>query len=184
MQTRGLLRAQLTRAWIHTIDINYRGQLINSEHGLQLYFCAALLHEFHKSDVQRRLFIEPRLSFADGSSWRHPDIVICNTKSIIGIVELKYAPRGRPAYAKDIETLRLATENADTLQISNDRFRGITKDNRPYPLAQDAILCWAGVYSGSQIALRTLIKDKSLDRRFLQLGALTAKNSDAKVIWS
>lgn len=182
MQTRHVLRAQLARAWETTIREKYVGQLINSEHGLQTYFCAALLQEFQASKTARRLFIEPRLRFSDGSAGRHPDVVICNTKSIVGLVEIKYVPRGKPTYEKDLETLRLAVANAETLTISNDRFRGVTSDNRPYPLARDAVLCWAGVYAGTAVDLRAKISDQSLASRFLQLNALTTADEDPKIV--
>lgn len=174
MKSRNVLRAQFWRAWSTTISKRYDSQLINSERGLQGYFCAALLDEFAKSNPNRRLFIEPKLSFASGASGRHPDVVVCDTKQIVGIVELKYVPRGRPAYAKDLETLRLAVENAKTLKLSNERFRGVSVGSRPYPLAEDAVLCWAAVYAGDAMDLRPYFSGSDIGSRFLQLNAVTA----------
>lgn len=179
MQTRSSLRAQLARAWKRTIDEQYNAQLINSERGLQTYFCAALLDEF--KDQARRLFIEPKLSFPSFSSGRHPDIVICNTKQIVGIVEIKYVPRGRPSYFKDLETLRQAVEESTELRLSNDRYRGIATNSKPYTLARDAVLCWAGVYAGEEIRIHCSVKSRSLRAHLLQLSALTAKDKKAKV---
>ena len=180
MQTRNSLRAQLARAWERTIINQYNTQLINSERGLQTYFCAALLDEF--KDKARRLFIEPKLTFPSLSSGRHPDIVICNTKQIVGIVEIKYVPRGRPSYVKDLETLRQAIDEPTELKLSNDRYRGIVSSNKSYALAKDAVLCWAGVYAGEEIRLHSSVKSSSLSARLLQLSALTAKYKDAKVV--
>ncbi len=187
MTTRNPLRGQLEKAWRSTINKNYREQLINSEHGLQIYFCAALLKEFKKTRL--RLFIAPRLSFPGHNSTikRYPDIVICNSKSIIGIVEIKYGPRVKLAdkgHKKDLDTLRMALEHADTLTISNDRFRGVTKDNRKYPLAKDAVLCWAGVYAGEEINLRKVIDNGAFRERFLQLSALTVDGEHPNVVRS
>lgn len=81
MNRRSLLREQLIEAWWTTIEHQYRGQLINSERGLQVYFCAALLGAFERKGLKRRLFVEPRLA-ADAER-RYPDVVICNTRSII-----------------------------------------------------------------------------------------------------
>ena len=179
MTEKTLLRAQLKRAWKNTIENEYAEQLINSENGLQIYFCAALLAQFKTSNVRRRLFIEPRLRFSDGSA-RHPDIVICDTKNIVGIVELKYTPRGRPgkpSLDKDRETLMQAVTDANSLQISNDRYLGKTLNKRSFSLAKNAVLCWAGVYKGEEIDLRSKIKNELLRKRFLQLSALTVKDA-------
>lgn len=178
MRTRSLLRSQLKRAWKTTIEQHYNHQLINSEHGLQAYFCAELLSEF--DGMKRRIFIEPLLSFADGLR-RHPDVVICDSKSIIGIVEFKYIPRGRPRYAKDLETLQLAVENAQALKISNDRFRGVISDDRQYSLAPNAVLCWAGVYTGETIRIKKSEAVSTLGSHFLQLDARTTLGEDAVI---
>lgn len=183
MTEKTTLRAQLKRAWTYTIEHEYAEQMINSEHGLQVCFCAALHAEFEKSKMSkksRRLFIEPRLRFPDGSA-RHPDIVICDTKSIVGIVELKYTPRGRPgkpSLFKDMETLIQSVTDANSLQISNDRYLGKTTVKRSFSLAENAVLCWAGVYKGKEI---DKIKNESLRKRFLQLSALTIKDANPTI---
>jgi hypothetical protein len=95
---RRLLRAHLAAAWRQTIEQPYREQLINSERGLQVFFCSALMEAFKEDGVRRRLFVEPRLSVGARETRRYPDIVICNQRSVIGVVELKYLPKGRPRY--------------------------------------------------------------------------------------
>ena len=174
MTQRNLLRTQLTDAWKETIDI-YQKQLINSEHGLQVYFCSALLRAFEKNKVKRRIFVEPKVSATNISESRYPDVVICNTKRVIGVVELKYAPRAVAKYKKDLKTFKFVASLSDDLTISNDRFLGITTDNRKYPLAPDVILCWAGVYCGPAMDLRDEIHPP-LGARLLQLDAITAQN--------
>ena len=99
---RRLLRSHLTAAWRQTIEDSYQGQLINSERGLKVFFCAALTEAFKEDQVRRRIFVEPCLSRGAGESKRYPDIVICNQRSVIGIVELKYRPKGRAPYQKDL----------------------------------------------------------------------------------
>ena len=175
MRTRSTLRSQLKEAWKSTIELRYNDQLINSEHGLQAYFCAELLNEF--KDMTRRIFIEPKMSFPNGQR-RHPDLVICDSKSIIGIVEFKYVPRGRPTHAKDFETLQLAVKHADSLKISNDRFRGVVADDRSYSLSPTAVLCWAAIYTGEAVSLKA---GAELGKHFLQLDATTTKGKNAKV---
>ena len=173
MSRRGLLRSHLKKAWRKTICEQYNTRLINSEHGLQVYLCAELLRLFKANKkINRRIFVEPGVTSSDGKC-RRPDIVICSSRSIIGVVELKYVPRARPAWKKDIETLTFFASNPDTLQIANDRYRGLDIRNPSFRLAPDAVLCWGGVYTGSPLDLR----DVSIRDRFLQLNALTADGS-------
>jgi hypothetical protein len=171
MQQRNLLRKQLSEAWRKTIEVQYQGQRINSEHGLQVYFCAALLGIFQKANIRRRIFIEPAIS----KNQLYPDIIICNTKQIIGVVELKYQPRGRQNYKKDIDTLEFVVTHPNELFISNDRFLGKVVDSRSYPLAKNAVLCWGGVYTGKVVDLSSKVSI-NLIPRFLQLHAVTAHN--------
>lgn len=46
MARRRLLRDHLTTAWNLTIRQQHEEQFIDSEHGLQMYFCSALLLVF------------------------------------------------------------------------------------------------------------------------------------------
>ena len=172
MNRRSRLRRHLQDAWVSTIDQQYTEQLVNSEHGLQVYFCMALLREFEESGVSRRLFIEPRLC-AKGGQPRFPDVVICNKSHVIGIVELKYTPRVQPKTSKDLETLSFAAKHGPDLTIANQRFLGKASKPREYPLAADAVLCWAGVYAGQRFSLEKDIEG-SLAGRFLQLDAVTS----------
>lgn len=193
MSLRAMLRNQVIAAWKNTINGPYCDQLINSERGLQVYFCAALLRMFETDGVheRRRLFIEPRLSASEGSAKRvYPDVVICNTRQVIGIIELKYAPRAAPDSTKDLNSFVFGVLEREHLTISNDRYRGASKNPsaKLYPLAEDCLLCWAGVYNQQEpLDLRQkLLSDsdlgnqelnearrKDIVKRFLQLDALT-----------
>jgi hypothetical protein len=57
--------------------------------------------------ANRLMFIEPRIVIATGGGQVVvlPNIVICNSRQVIGVIELKYAPRARPRYNKDIAAL-------------------------------------------------------------------------------
>lgn len=185
---RHLLRSQLKTAWEFAIRQRYDHQLINSERGLQLYFCEALLNQFKESRVNRRLFVEPHLATIDGSRGRYPDIVICNTRRIIGIVEIKYAPRVGLTHRegkveKDLETLSYAVARADTLTLSNDRYQGPDYGKKSYSLANDAVLCWAGVYKGPVMKLGECI-GAEVSPHFLQLNALTRKSEVPEIVFS
>lgn len=180
MTNRTPLRDQLIRAWHSVIANDYTQQRINSEHGLQVSFCTALLREFELNKVTGRLFVEPRL-FIGSQEIRFPDIAICSNSEVIGVVELKYQPRAQPTYEKDLETLSLIAQHGKELHISNDRYLGPPVDEHPYRLADDAVLCWAGVYRDHPLDLSAHEARKSLESRFLQLDAVTDKDTPPDV---
>ena len=92
MKQRALLKSQIIEAWHQCINNDYRLQRINSERSLQAAFWSQLNSIFSEN---RRMFIEPGLVFEnDGENNKLiPDLVICNKKEVIGIIELKYLPR-------------------------------------------------------------------------------------------
>ena len=181
MGRRNLLRSQLVSAWQQTITETYQNQLINSERGLQVFFCSALLQAFDDAGVKRKIFVEPRLSTVDGGDRRYPDMVVCNSRSVIGIVELKYLPRTRPKYRKDLQTLERASQVHADLEIYSNRFLGKRRNKLTYPLAADSVLCWAGIYTGSRPDLRSTLS-KSARSRFLQLDAITSENANPEIV--
>jgi hypothetical protein len=132
---------------------------------------------FSESRKIRRLFIEPSLC-ATGTQRKLPDILICDSRSVIGVVELKYTPRGIPKTTKDLNTLAFTIEHRKSLTIANERFRGPTRDPKSYFLAEDAVLCWAGIYTGQRLHLKM---NPDVESRFLQLDALTSFDSWPKI---
>ena len=174
MANRSMLKAQLRSAWQQTIERYYQWQQINSEHSLQAFLCAALLDQFEQYGVvnNRRIFIEPTLVVGRDNSVRKPDIVICNSRSVIGVVELKYKPKGHAKTKKDLETLEWMAQHPEKIQINNDRYLGMPSDDRSYSLVADAVLCWAGVHRGMA---EPLIKKISLDlqKYFIEMHAVT-----------
>lgn len=176
MSDRNLLRNQLIKAWQSTIDDQYASQLINSERGLQVYFCHALMKEFKEDGLAeaRRLFIEPAVVFNDKDR-RYPDLVICNTQTIIGVVELKYAPRATPSTDKDMETLAKLAIESNSIELINERFRGPGR-LKPYSISSDAVFCWAGVRRNASIQFDSEKQDR-IGSRFLKLEAVTQNDS-------
>lgn len=65
----------------------YLDQAINSERALQVHLAARLMNAFEEWGANRQLFIEPRVLVNGGENRLHPDILICNTREAIGIVE-------------------------------------------------------------------------------------------------
>ena len=181
MQSRAPLRKHLRQAWLYAIK-TYSKALINSERGLQVYFCAELLEIFRKEGYARRIFVEPRIS-GDKGKHRYPDVVICNRRQIIAVVELKYQPRVpavRGDYQKDLDTLCWIQESTEGVTISNDRYLGPAGRPRTYSVAKDALFCWAGVYPGSRFDLASHAPRKLRDR-LLVLHAMTDADQEPDV---
>jgi hypothetical protein len=172
MTRRGLLRNHLKAAWCHTIFGPYAEMLINSERGLQVHFCVKLLELL--ADHDRRLFIEPTIVFPKGVK-RCPDLVICNSRRIIGVVEFKYTPRTLPSFAKDFETLALLAEAAEgEVALSNERFRG-PREARSYHVASDAVLCWAAVHCDKPFSIPQHHVEE-VGSRYLELRAIAGEH--------
>jgi hypothetical protein len=202
MATRYQMRTVLWKAWTNTIKKDYNALLLNSEGGLQTAFAANLRKLLPSKS--RSVYVVPCVRGTSdtpgGKSWRrHPDIVVCDTKQVIAIVELKYLPRGcitlkggevKAGIRKDLQTFELceaaavrqAKESSGVqgpagLQISMDRYRGKGMPRFNLTLAKDAVFCWAGVFTGEAPQLREGIDDSGVARRFLQLNALTSKGN-------
>ena len=161
---RSLLRKQLFEAWSESIDKDYACQRINSERSLQ----ASLWSKLNaRLDPQtRRMFIEPGLKIEQekqkhGSQIRYPDLVVCNTRVVIGIIEIKYRPRTKPVWKKDVASLEWIASNRDAIRVRNSRFRGIEADGRSYPLAANILFVWAGIHAKSDVILRDLLPSNS-----------------------
>ena len=64
------------------------------------------------------------------------------------MVELKYLPRGRPRYVKDLESLASLSTGRGSVTIANDRFRGAEKDSKAYAMSDRGLFVWAGIHRG------------------------------------
>lgn len=181
------LQKQLVQAWEHAITQDYLTQRINSERSLQESYWACLNRLL--SPKSRRMFIEPHLtiSTSDHSKRYYPDIVICNTKQVIGVVELKYEPRKLPSLKKDMGSLRDISANREHLSITNKRFRGRSIDERRYDLPSNVLFVWAGVHrtpADSFSSPKTPLMSEGIDELrgcFLELHAETSSNGNPNV---
>ena len=145
MPNRGLLRRQMRRAWADTIRSAYLDQVISSERALQVHFTARLMDLFWEDGVKRRVFVEPKMQLNTGARV-HPDLLICNARAIIGVVELKYQPKMPPRYAKDFATFESLAAHGTEIEIDNERYRGPDGGGSRYALSEDPMYAWAGVY--------------------------------------
>jgi hypothetical protein len=175
MKQRSLIKSQIIQAWSECIEEDYCNQRINSERSLQASFWAHLNKLLSKN---RRLFIEPSVSIKtqNGIKKLMPDIVVCNTKEVISVIELKYLPRALPKYKKDIESLSLIAQNRQQIAIANDRFRGTEKDSNKYALSKNILFVWAGVHAKEKSEIKIIFSTgyKALQKCYLQLHAETA----------
>jgi hypothetical protein len=180
MTSRALLRSQIRKAWRQTINEDYMAERINSERSLQAAFWSRL-NQILPSKT-RRTFIEPRL-FAIGKprAAKYPDIVICNSREVIGIIELKYQPRGRPSWDKDLTTFRWIAKSKTHISVSNERFRGVTAGTREYRIAKHILYVWAGVHADSQSDLRPDLG--KLASHFMPLRAATRDDHPPRLIF-
>ena len=186
MTQRLLLRKQLAEAWNQVITDDYRNQRINSERSLHASLWSRLNSQL--SVRSRRMFIEPRLNAdvvandgATRNEIRFPDIVVCNTREVIGIVEIKYLPRTKPNWRKDMDTFLWIIDQRDQLSVQNVRHRGLEADGHVYRLAKDVLLVWAGIHAPLGHALSSHI-DPRLTRHFVALHAETSHGQHPQII--
>ena len=182
MKHRNLIKSQIIKAWEKSINTDYCSQRINSERSLQAAFWSHLNPLLSKN---RRLFIEPRMTIQTpkGKKKIYPDIVVCNTKQVISVIELKYLPRTNPSYERDIKKLALIAKNRKQISIANVRFRGTEKDSRQYTLSSSILFVWAGIHKQLKQTNKILYSKgyKSLEKCYLQLHAETELISNPKI---
>jgi hypothetical protein len=183
MLTRQVLRGDLEFAWRRTIEEVYDRGRVDSEASLQVHFSRYLLQRFEDERRDRRIFVEPNIISIPQSLHKKPDLLICNQRSIIGIVELKYKPRARAIYTKDLETLDLLSKHRLNFVVSNERYLGPSSTERKYKIMSNAVLCWAAIYSGERIKSARFEEAESREE-FLGLHALTSQKSCAIVLTS
>jgi len=188
MTARMPLRRQLFLAWRRSIRRDYCSQRINSERSLQASFWSQL-NRVLPTDT-RRMFIEPRfvVTVEGHPKVFYPDLVICNTRRVIAVIELKYQPRVLPSHDKDFETLRTIAEYRDQLQVSNARFHGPVADAKDYSFSEHVLFVWAGVhrrpksfsYESNDVPMLSA-NVESLRGCFLQLHAETNRSASPNV---
>ncbi len=165
---RSLLRRQIRESWNKALEKDYDNQRINSKRSLQAAVWSQLDRVMPKKT--RRMFIEPTV--VCGSKRRVPDLVICNSRQIIGIIELKYVPRGRPNFDKDIATFHLLLKNRAEVFVSNARYRGTVAEVLRYSMAKNVLFVWAGVHAKCEASYFDSVPSR-LKKHFLPLHAET-----------
>jgi hypothetical protein len=68
----------------------------------------------------------------------------------------------------------------DQVSLSNERYLGAVERAAPaYTVAEDAVLCWGGIYKAPELAVRL---DDSAGKRFMALHALTSAGRNPEVL--
>jgi hypothetical protein len=187
MHQRALLKSQIIKAWHQCIINDYRTQRINSERSLQASFWSRLNSILSKN---RRMFIEPGFVINTNKESRrvYPDLLICHTKEVIAVIELKYQPRVKPNYKKDVATLSNIARYRKSISISNQRFRGKPIDERIYSLSKHILFVWAGIHRDIGLFANDNepLYSKGyhvLKNCFIELHAETSKTSSPNIYW-
>ena len=178
---RALIKSHIIEAWKNCVEEDYKKQRINSERSLQAALWAHLYN--NKLPENMRLFIEPTIK-VNGNEKIRPDIVVCNKRNIISIIEIKYLPRGKPKYEKDIKSLATISAQRENISIENHRFQGIIKDKTKYKARNNILFVWAGFHTKQKLEERTLFSDKYIDLKgcYLQLQAETEMGLEPKIL--
>lgn len=181
MPNRGRLRCQMRRAWADTIRSAYMDQIVSSERALQVHLTARLMEIFRGDGIKRRVFVEPMMRLNTGARV-HPDLLICNRNSIIGVVELKYQPKVRPKFEKDFATFESLATHGTGIEIDNRRYRGPDNGRGLFTLSADPMYVWAGVYRGPNRdipAFETVAFDRA---QLLVLHAATRLDGEPEIV--
>lgn len=181
MTNRGLLRRQMRRAWAETIRSAYMDQIISSERALQVHFTARLMDIFWEDDVKRRVFVEPVMQLNTGARV-HPDLLICNRNSIIGVVELKYQPKVLPKYEKDFATFESLAAHGTDIELDNRRYRGPDGGRGRFTLSAYPMFVWAGVYRGPTREIPSWTPENFGLSQLLVLHAATAADAEPEIV--
>jgi len=179
---RALIKSHIIEAWKFCVENDYKKQRINSERSLQ---SALWAHLYNDMPQNMRLFIEPTIKI-NGGKQITPDIVVCNKRNIISVLEIKYSPRVKPNFEKDIRNLAAISEHggAGTVFVCNERYKGIEKDSTKYKLPKNVLYVWAGFHTRQKVDKYPLFSDgfEELKGRYLQLQTETDAGENPRIL--
>jgi hypothetical protein len=180
MTNRGLLRRHLRNAWVSTMQEVYKQQLISSERALQVHFAARLMEAFKADRVRRYVFVEPRIMLDEGHRI-HPDLLVCNSREVIGAIELKYQPNVPPRFLKDFATLDALAEGCTSIRLENRRYRGPGRGELGFQLSANPLFVWAGVYRSPRQDIRPTDPTAIDPSQLMVLHAVTRVDDEPKL---
>ncbi|CAB3795237.1 hypothetical protein LMG28614_04131 [Paraburkholderia ultramafica] len=183
MVKRSKVGHHLADAWESVIQSEYCTGHINSERSLQGHLFAELLQRMRNANKpSRQIFIEPRIDLGEERRIVRPDIVICNANSVICVVELKYAPRGKAETEKDMRSIGAIAAD-QTIKISVERYLGPHIPSKEYSISSTTLFAWAGVHKGSGQQSEVWTEDdRFANHYFLELHALTRADAEPRLV--
>ena len=108
---------------------------------------------------------------------------VCNSRSVIAVVELKFLPRGQPNYEKDIRTLVSLARHRKKVSLRYGRYRGASRKVVEFGMSDSVLIVWAGIHAEEREEPERLYSSRfpSLAGCFLELHAVTKRGADAEV---
>jgi hypothetical protein len=135
-----------------------------------------------QSEPNRQIFIEPRVDLEVEARIVRPDIVICNANEVICVVELKYAPRGKAATDKDMQSIGAIAAD-QTIEILVERYLGPRLPSKRYRISSTTLFAWAGVHKGiGQQSDVWTADDRFANHYFLELHALAKADAEPQLV--
>jgi hypothetical protein len=120
---------------------DYKDGLINSESCFQAVLYKVLREQITDAS-DTKVFVEPVIKYYDsGSPQYKPDLVICQNKKILAIIELKFAPNWDPKIKADLDKLNLLANQdgiADKYYVSRKPRTGEWED-REYEITPSTV---------------------------------------------
>lgn len=175
---RSKLGREFATAWQTVVAEDYANGRINSEHSLQAVLFAALKES---GNSKRHIFIEPCVRLSNSGKLIRPDMMICNGKEVIAVVELKFTPRGKALTKKDMNSISAIASDSN-IAIKTERYRGIELPPREFTISETTLFVWAGIHSGGGAQSTVWNNLGFKNHYFLELHALTKKNEDPRLI--
>lgn len=179
MPRRSKIGNQLVAAWTHTVEKDYCSGHVNSERSLQALLLANLRAVFEDDETKRQVFVEPTVKLSDGSVIR-PDMMICNAREVICVLEIKYVPRGIADTTKDMRSIA-SIARASELSVALERYRGPELPRLSFEVSQTVLFAWAAIHcGGTEPAIEW--KDPAFAAHyFLELHAVTSEGQVPKL---
>lgn len=159
-ETSCFLRA-FSMAWTKTLD-DYCGRSLNGEHSLQ----ASLYHHLRgclPSDFrvfcEAVVYLGTNIATDTGKDKAIVDLLVEHESKVIGAIEIKFTPRGKPAdddICKDLVSLSTLTSrraNADRVRIDMPRFRSASNESLTLSILPQRKLIFAAYCSEEKLNL-------------------------------
>ena len=116
---------KLKNIWMTWVESSYLEGRITTERGLQSNLYAHILRE----EPDWKVYVEPGFYPPDGMTAQYkPDLVICDSRNILAIIEIKFVPHHYPQYISDLDKMIDISSNVNYREIFLDINQKTGKD--------------------------------------------------------